>query len=259
MKYIIFDGNDINRIKSYNLISNQEIDYIKQKIEDFFKKNFNIFLKINYIEFVNNNSSLCIYIFLESEIYYKLNFTYQGEIVEIQKIQKINRGKIDDLCELESFPISLNNNYSVKIKGSCNIILNDNILNIYTPLKLKPYLDKYEINTPLFYKNKQQFEYENDSYIRFPYYDKKDKFAIVLNRYSSGLNLCAAFVNIKDNIIEQGPVVHYKNSIAIEKLDEKYIRIFISYNDEKIQYISNKNEDSSDWYFINIKEEFEKI
>ena len=256
MKYIIFDGIDIN-----NLINNKEIDYIKQKITIFFYKNFNISLENYSIEIDDiNSSSICIYIFLNSEIFYKLIINYQGEIIEFQKIQKINRRKIDDLCELESFPIYLNNNYIVKIKGSSNIVLNDKNLNIYRHLVIKPYLDKYEFNTPLFYENKKHFDSENDSYIRFPYYDKEDKFAIVLNRYSNGLNLCVAFVNIKKNSIQQGPVIYYKNAIAIEKLDEKYLRIYISYNDEIINYIyPEKDEDTSGWYFINIKDEFEKI
>jgi hypothetical protein len=261
MKYIIFDGSDINKIKNYKFLTQDEIQYIKIKIYEFLKNNFKIILQeINYIEFHDNISSFFIYLYISKKFFYVLNFNYQGEILEIKQIEKINRNKIDDLCELESFPIYLNNKYSVKIKGSSNIILNDNELNIYKSLKIKTYLDKYDFNTPLYYKNKTHFESENDSYIRFPFYDKENKFAIILNRYLDGLNLCATFVNIKDNIIEQGEVIHYKNAIAIEKLDEKYIRIFISHNDEKIDYIyPDKKEDTSEWYFINIKEYFEKI
>ena len=263
MKYIIFDGSDINKIKNYKFISLKDIEYIKIKIYEFLKNNFRIFLQeINYIEVHDNISSFYMYIHINviSKKVYILNFNYQGEILEIKSIEKINRCKIDDLCELEPFPICLNNNYSIRIKGFSNIILNDNELNIYKPLKIKTYLDKYDFNTPLYYKNKIHFDSENDCYIRFPFYDKKDKFAIVLNRYSDGLNLCAAFVNIKDNIIEEGEVIHYKNAIAIEKIDEEYIKIFISYNDEIIEYIyPEKKEDTSGWYFINIKEEFKKI
>jgi hypothetical protein len=255
MKYILFDEIDVNKIKNIDL----NFEYIKQKIVNFFSTNLNIFLENISIEFNDNSQTLFIYILNEINIIFEINIQYNGEIIYIKKIEKIDRRKIDDLCELENFPIYLNNNYKIKVKGSSNIVLYDKILNIYKHLKLKFFIPEFNFNTPLFYKDKEQFQNENDNYIRFPFYDKKDKIAILLNRYSNGLNLCTAFVNIKENTIEQGKVLYCPNGLALEKSDEKNLKIYISYNDEIINYIyPEKYEQTSGWYYINIKEEFER-
>ena len=83
MKYIIFDGSDINKIKNYKFISLKDIEYIKIKIYEFLKNNFRIFLQeINYIEVHDNISSFYMYIHINviSKKVYILNFNYQGEL-----------------------------------------------------------------------------------------------------------------------------------------------------------------------------------
>ncbi len=275
MSSVLFTKKDVNILKNWNNISSQDLEYLKKKIIKYFRfiLNINLDTILIYTKF-DKNINICTLTFFD-KLKYNVDVDYRYkmyvctktcDIINIIKKTPVIIKQYDDICELESFPIILNENYEVHIQDLCPVLLNKNT-NTYTKLVFQSLYSENKNLTPLFYKNEEMFLKENDSHLRVPYYDRNNKYAVILNRYDNGMNIMYVYIDVKDNIIYSCDLFNFTNpnGIAIEMIDEKMAKIFLSYNYD-IKYIYknynfiNKNEDrKSTWVNLNIKKEFHDV
>jgi hypothetical protein len=275
MSFILFTKKDINIFKNWENISSQELDYLKKKIIKHFKIIFNIILE-NILLYIKFNKELNIYVLtFFDKLDYKINIDHRYkiyicgrsfDIINIIKKSPIVIKKYDDICDLENLPIILDDDYEVHIKDLFPMLLNKKN-NTFTKLEFKYlYLENKKL-LPLFYETEQMFLTENDSFLRVPYYDKKDKYAVILNRYDNGMNIMFVYIDIKDYLIYSCDLFNFTNpnGLAIEMIDKKTAKIFLSYKYDITSIYKNNNfivknkNKISEWYNLNIKREFRDV
>jgi hypothetical protein len=275
MSSILFAKKDIDIFKNWNNISSADLECLKKKIIRYFKFILNIRFD-NILLYVKNNNDVNISTLtffdklnynIDFDYRYKINIcTLTCDIINIIKKTPVIIKDYDDICELESLPIILNDIYEVHVKDLCPVLLNKKT-NTYTKLSFQFLFLENNKLVPLFYENEEMFLKENDNHLRVPYYDKNNKYAVILNRYENGLNIMYVYIDVKDNIIYTCDLFNFTNprGLAIEMINEKMAKIFLSFNHD-IKYIyknynfTNKNKDKiSFWANLNIKREFHDV
>lgn len=234
----IFTSEQIVQLQDYLEISDDKVVLLKATLCQFLNLHFQISLEnikmgVNPVKSSEILQGFSILVNPDSDLSYDVQTDAKTELIFISELRPMDIDKVKQQCELKKFPLEIKEK-SLIIDGD-RVRISDRkeslkIISLYRGQNIS--------HEPLHYYNNSLY---SDCYIRMPEYDRDGMYALVLNRYAWGMNVCCAYLDLELNqlIYWDSQNFDHPEGIALKKTeDNKNVEIFITNNDaeRKIVY-----------------------